>query len=460
MAVLAVEKVSPYTAGTIYAHAVAVRFNTNQDADLVLVDYTSNPNLHEAARFPFEVDPDMALQVKVPVSMVKNVAEEYHRVFGRDVFLPEAADLRGLNWIPMTDALCLVQAYVKILRRQLHLGGFVQLLQLMGRAEPAAAPFLGRIPRFAHHPLHQPWRARLDGTENVTPERESQNSEKAHSDSQKEDWQDAQVKLERNDHLRDLLQPVESQFHPETQFHTQASQSQFQTQLSQTQFLTQLPLQPTQALALQTPPTQSQPPRVGQNLDQLPPLGQPTQLTQINQLTLLVPLTNSLVPFTLSPQVPLAQRPVPDVLPPIPSLPSLCAIRGMLSQPSPPPVSTRALVVGSFPSDLTMLCTKQYSEINSDLVLSDPTVRPLVLYLADSTDRVLSGANSLAVYVPCEQVAAFCGCKFPEQLYTRVSTVAERFRTRRNVWVDLDLEAAVVEGQTVWTAKTRFDQIC
>lgn len=106
-----------------------------------------------------------------------------------------------------------------------------------------------------------------------------------------------------------------------------------------------------------------------------------------------------------------------------------------------------------------MLCTKQYGESDGDLVLSDPEVRPLVLYITDSSDRVLSISNSLAVHVPREDVVAFCGCKFPEQLYIRLGEIAERFRKRRNVWVDLDLEAAVVEGQHVWTAKTLLEEM-
>lgn len=444
MALLEVEKLSPYTAGFLYAHVVAVRFNTNEDADLVLVDYTYNSNLNDAVRYPFDVDLRMALQVKVSVALVRSMATAYRQRFNRDVFLPDEAELRELNWIPMGGAMCLVRAYVKILRRPTHLGGMVQRLELVGREHSDSAAFLRRIPDLPRRPLFGLWRAHFapgaveaPDTQQPDDSQKQQESDsrrdspserdaEKESDSQESSWQDAQVKLERNEDLRDLLQPVDWQL-SQTQFSQPLSQPQFsQSQFSRTQLLTQLPLQTQNGPAL---------------------------------LVRLAPVAPTLVPAPLRTAA-AAPASVPSSSPPGSSLDSsLAALHRMLALPNPPPTSTRALVVGSFPSDLTMLCTKQYSDTDGDLVLSDPQVRPLVLYITDSTDRVLSSTSSLAVHVPRDEVVAFCGCKFPEQLYTRLGGVAERFRKRSNAWVHLDLEAAVVDGQTVWTTKTLFDEM-
>ena len=122
MALLLVEQLLAYAAGHVYAHVIASRVNTQQESDLLLVDYTRNSALNESSRFPFDTDLEMGLQVKAPIEMVTRLAQDYRKVFGGDMFDRNAARLRELSWIAMAGLFCLVRAQLKVLRRKTHFG--------------------------------------------------------------------------------------------------------------------------------------------------------------------------------------------------------------------------------------------------------------------------------------------------------------------------------------------------
>ncbi|EEQ39191.1 hypothetical protein EJF18_40119 [Clavispora lusitaniae] len=439
MALLSVEQLSAYAAGHVYAHVIAIRVNTQQESDLLLVDYTRNSALNESSRFPFDTDLEMGLQVKAPIEMVTRLAQDYRKVFGGDMFDRNAARLRESSWIAMAGSFCLVRAQLKVSRRKTHLGGFTRSLALLSSAHVDCGAFVRRLvehnPQFPSEAIYEKWWARFPPgtapakTAGVSREPPSQpddgDSDGGHKFQKLSSAQ--RIKLEKNEHLRQMLQPVE------TQLLTQPSQFSQESQFLQSQ-----------ERAMNQVDRTSQ--RDQNQRDQ-------NQRDQTNH-TIQTPQAHGDTNAT-SPGSPFSPSDPEN------SQFSLAALNRILSDsPDETVYSTRAFVVGSLPQDLTLVCTKNYVEVDGDIQLSDPLVRPLELYLADSTEKVLGPANSLVVHIPKEQVLPFFGCKFPEQLYTQLASFQERFRQRRKRWVALDLEAISVDGRPTWTLhKSRFEQL-
>lgn len=114
---------------------------------------------------------------------------------------------------------------------------------------------------------------------------------------------------------------------------------------------------------------------------------------------------------------------------------------------------TTARIVGSTPSDWSLICTKPFVAGPGDVRLGDPQIRLVELFLA-TAEKLLLPENSLVAYVPERHVLSFFGCTHTEQLYTRLSKLESQLGGRlADHPVEISLAVDYVDDLPQWTLK-------
>lgn len=395
-------KFRTYATGLLYCHVLALRINTGGLADVLVTDYTSNPEIaSEKIQTPalesLPLRSDECLHLGIDLQRLTSLAGQYHHKFQEEIFSRLDASLSQSNWIDVAHRFVLARVGVRLQKKPTHLTGNVMNIALVEPRDDLGSfwtrflvrvtPFMIQNPKMLLKVVQSLGPDALNAAGDVIALLSAKIS--VHSSADQEN----RVKIENDSD--DELQ-AQSNLEP----------SQPAQQPSQSQFLTQL---------------------------------QDKSQSQIS--------------FSLESQVDI---PFND------SVQGIHTLRELSKVPLIPNnriYRTLAIVVAI--PDLAYVCAKLYENRNGVLSLSDPRITALELVLADSEDRTLTPDNSISVHIPQEEVAEFFGISFPEQLYTRLPMLLGLFNRRTLRRMELELRIGEVDKLLVWTVKgLRFSQVC
>lgn len=422
-----------YATGNLYAHVLAFRVNTqNTIADLLVTDYTSNPEIvGDRIKLPeftgLDVTPTQILHLSVEINLLKELAEQYQTKFDEEFFDRLDAGLSQTNWVVLHDKFCLANLQVRLQKRATHLTGDVQQAWLLSEQLVEIEQFWDRVLEWCSSHMSQNLSlvSKIVNSLNkdaisravvvlgplvLTSGSTSYSAGESQTQIKTEQSSD-EIDLQAN--FRDLLEPVSQPAQPHR--HSQ----------SQTQYLTQL-----QSLHSQSIP-QSQ---YSDSQNSQPLIESTTYLGE--QLT--------------------GDKSNDDIF----SIETRGALFHTLAQLNRIPLEvnnriykTKAYVVGTIPQDLTYLCTKVYEVQEGKICISDPHIEPLELILLDSSEKSLTPQNSLLVLLPKDQLMVFMGLQFHEQLYTRLEKLQSLFKQRELQKITFELTITSDNGIAMWTTR-------
>lgn len=396
-----------YKKGNFYVHVIAFRINTvDKKANLLVSDYTGNSEIVDewTRALQHNIDDiitrEEIINVRTSVECLESIFlahESKFRVRVSNVTFNEN------NWVDVRGSFCIAHLLIGFHRNMSLFSGHINQIFPVDSGNLAYLDLLSRIAsRYSNEMLRQNPISALRILENVLSGETIEDLKKLVSQSQS--WElssleGGQVKLETSVDDNEKPSQIQSMLEPASQYyHQQPPQSQPDAQIpiQESEMLTQL-LRQSQDTFLDDDSL----PLPTRDLSQ----GEWYSLSQLNRLEKVPSMKNRIF-------------------------------------------KTKAMVVGSNPSDLSFLCCKTYYNKQGKLALGDPSLTNLELFLADSESNILSAENSLSVIIKTQDLLDFFDIDMKEKLYTRLRDFDHQFKQRNRKFVDLEL---VAEGK--WTAR-------
>lgn len=406
------DNVKPYAVGHFISHIVALRINSTPTnfgerkrvplLDIVVTDYTSNKSLvgerHHVPSSPLlRLKPEECLHLTISLALFETLCDNYKAVAGEELFTRQTADLEKGGWIDVPQQLCVARLDVRFRRKGEHLCGFVSNVGMLHLLE-----HLGVF-----------WRRFVERAEPLMRTRPKVLIRilKAMGPQALSALADLVEKLAKLTAHRIKAEHSDESDGENTHWNA------LEPELSQ---VSELPARLLVMLKpLQAPREQDRPrddkrdelqllTQVPDDSWESPPRSRSANFVTLGELNALKPQANRVY-------------------------------------------KTRAMVVGCTPG-IEYACVKVYKSENGKLVLRDPAVQPLAFVLADGQQQALGPHNSSIVHVKRENILAFFGAKYPEQLYTRVEKHKEAFASKSLRYVELQLLMLQVDSVPAWTA--------
>lgn len=429
-----------YETGYLYVHLLALRVNTSKFSDVIVTDYTGNPDVvSEWSRVNVfgghELPRDQLLNLQVPLEVLKSLCLDYSGCSdGRALFKGIDALHEDSNWIDISTQFCLAYIEVKLRKTVSKLTGTIT------RARIADVDRTSDIEAFWKRFLSLPL-CDIPERTSLKPSDVVRKLQGISSETDPDKSIEAPVKIEHLDSEIDSQHNLQDILEPASQFSQGDRQRGIAPGQPAIQALQQLQLlQTLQVLPLQIELSQKNPAAVQgtQFLTQIPQ--SQTQVGDSNDEKL--PLL-----FTL------------DSNGSVKSHYTLAELSEIPLRPDNKVYNTLAIVAGTIPK-ITTVISKAFSKSQGHLELTDPGASFLELVLTDvepieqGCKTTLSQNNILSVHIPPSEISQFLGGDFPEQLYTQLPAIEERFQKRSPKNLSFQLTLSNTTCGCVWVPQS------
>ena len=427
-----------YESGYLFVHLLALRVNTSSFSDIIVTDYSSNPNVaSDWNRMNVfgghELPHDLLLHLQMPLDTVRRLCSEFHaKNNGKALF--EGIDTPGEenNWIDVSERFCLTRIEVKLRKT---------VSKLTGRVTNANIADLDNSPQsseFWNRFLCLPF-VNLPGQTHLRPSEVLQRLQGIASEPLGNELTEDPVKIETMDSdldsqtkLQDILEPTSQFSEGERKMSGITLQQQEIPASVHGQYLHDLPLsQPLQAGQL----------LLNQEMDNGTQFL--TQLPHSQALLADQRDDQQLLSFTL------------DSNGSVKSHYKLSELNELPLRPDDKIYHTLAIVAGTIPAILKTVC-KGCKVIDGELSLTDPLTSSIELIIADTSpdplgeSTLLTQRNSLTIHIASDNLLGFFGVTFAEQLYTQLPDIQTRFNKRKPRRIPLQLVLTETKGGCVW----------